>query len=180
MSPKGLPLPSGQPRWQLLSTLVGSLTLDHKLTGHLALHVSCVCCAPDPRLSLTCPCPRSPEPGLTAAPAPLPCCPQPSRAMPHCAAAATPSGARPLPLTAATRGIPGRERTLSQRFAGSPFTIYISALLKKMGVDGLAERKVPGGVPEPRIPNQAFWGGLNRQAVPGRDSYPTSGPRGCL
>lgn len=79
--------------------------------------------------------------------------------MPNYAAKATPFGACPLPLEAAARGIPGQKHTLSLKFARKPFAICISALQKKMGMDGLTEQKMPGGIPEPRIPNQGLlWG----------------------
>lgn len=97
----------------------------------------------------------SPEPGLAAAPAPLFCYPRPARTVPNYAAKANPFGDCCLPLTAAARGIPGQEHASPSNLQEGLLQFVSPALLKKMGMDGLTEQKMPEGIPEPRIPNAA-------------------------
>ena len=151
-----------------MSTLVGSLPPDQELSKHWALRFSYVCWAPDP----SAPRPVHICPGSDSCPSP-PIPPSPA-SQSHTTLGGRSHRPRGLPsaLTVAARGVSGQERALSQQFARRPFAISVSALLKKMGMDGLTEQKMPEGIPGPRIPTLAFCGGTEQTGGAGRRSLP--------
>lgn len=94
---------------------------------------------PDPRLSLTRPCLGTPEPGLPAAPPPLPGHPRQPEPC-HTVQPKPPPGACPLPRQQRPEE-PRPGTALSQRSGGLPQRDGSS--LKRMGTDGLTEQKTP-------------------------------------
>lgn len=167
--PSHLASPGGSPRQPWLGYYCWTISRMDPGSGLLAP------CAPGPRLPATCPCLWFPEPGLTAAPAPPFCHPLPARARPDCAAQAPTFGACPLPLAAAARGTPGQQHPSPCTLQGG-LSQCVSAQLKKMGMDGLTEQKMPGDIPEPRMPNP----GLLRGGRTGRQGWRQSSRRAGL
>ena len=105
------------------------------------------------------PCLPAPELGLAAAPAPVLPIPSHTEQWQTVQPAPPPVELAPLPLQQQQRNSwPGT--CALPAICKKAFLQFISsAPLKKMGMDGLTEQKMPEGVPEPRIQNLGLlWG----------------------